>query len=566
MIVSCSTSVGWVLGLGTLSSLGAVPGLVDWVVFVPLLTALVVGAMPRSEPGLARALGVGGALVELVLISALVLAYDGAGPSVQHISTTAWLPSLGVSWTLGVDGAALPMLVLLGLVVPLALMLGGAPRPGEPPVVVGMMGLQAAWAGVILARDLVSFSACWELSVVAMVVLIGERGDGKQGRAGRTAAARRYAIFALPGAAALIAATVLLGVAHAHASGVWSWRFEDLSQVALPGSVQYLGFGLVGLAALVSLPLAPLHGWLSGVARSGPTPVVAAILGIGMPMGVFLLQRVALPLFPLAAGEWGDPLAAVAVAGAIFAALASWAERDAGRALAHIATLHIALAVVGVLSGSAAAWIGVGPFLLAHGLGLTVLTAVFHGLRRDRLTDLGELAGWAQVAPWGLALAFTAALVLGGVPGSAGFLGSTAIVIGALREGSVALLRPAVWTLLSVGALTLGTVGLLRSLWRAARGSPRPGLDGRLHEPPRRERVVAAVAVLACLALGVAPTWLLSRTRAAQERAAADLQLARCLAIEVRAEARPRLRADFQSVCLDPEARIRQFYGLGDPP
>ena len=65
--------------------------------------------------------------------------------------------------------------------------------------------------------------------------------------------------------------------------------------------------------------------------------------------------------------------------------------------------------------------------------------------------------------------------------------------------------------------------------------------------------------------LGLAPQWLIARSEAATRRAIEDIQLARCLAIEARNGARPRQREEFQAVCLDPRARIRQFYGLEGP-
>lgn len=545
--------------------------LTSLVVMLPLAAALVVAGLPRSEPTLTRALALVGALVELGLILLLVLGFDPQGPAVQQLFVRPWLPAYGVEWSLGVDGSELPLLLLIGLVIPLALLIGAPPRPGEPPLIVGMLSLQAAWVAVVLARDLVTLAAAWELAAVATVILLGERGDGKMGVPGRTAAARRYAAYVLPGAAALVALVILLGVAHAHATGgVWSWSLDDLSQLTLPPATQYLGFALVMVAVATALPLWPLHAPLVSICVSGPTPVVAAVLGVGGPLGVFVLMRVGLPMFPLAAGEWADPIAAVAVVGAIYAGLVCWAEREPGRLLGHVALLHLSLAIVAAVSGSTAARVGLGPYLLAHGLGLTVLTAVSHSLRRDGVGNLGELAGWAAVAPKGLVLAMLAGMLLCGAPGSAGFIGELGIVVGVLREGEPALLRPATWTLLAAGSVGLGCLGLLRSLWQAGRGSPRPGLASRLSELDLRETSVCVVALVLALVMGLVPGWMLRRSEPAQRRAVEQLELGRCLAIESRSQKGGQTRArthqelaeELGAVCLDPVARVRQFYGL----
>ncbi|MFV8755514.1 proton-conducting transporter membrane subunit [Nannocystaceae bacterium ST9] len=541
-------------------------------VLVPLAAALVVSAVPRSEPGLVRGLGLLGCLIELVVIATLLLGWDPEGAAVQQSTLRPWLPSFGVAWSLGLEGSVLAPLSLIGLVFPLALMIGQRPRPGEPPLVVGMLVLQSAWVAVLLARDLVVLATCWEIATVTMVVLLGERGDGKQGVPGRTAAARRFAAHVLPGAAAWIAAVALLGVAHSHASaGTWSWDIDAVAQVVMPAKLQTLGFVLVMITLATSLPLVPLQGWLGPIGASGPTPTLAVLMGVGMPMAVVLLQRVALPLFPLAAGEWADPLAALAIVGATYAALACWAEREPGRLLGHAALLHGSMAVLAVLAGTGASWLALGPIVLAQGLGLTLLALVFGWLRRRQVGNLGELAGWAAVAPRALAMAIAGVLVLGGLPGTVGFFGQLDLGIALLaREGdpaasvstSLELLHPRTWALLAPLLLGLGTLGLLRTLWHAARGRPRPALHERLSEIDRREQIVGAIVIALAIGLSLLVGPLAQRSRAAQQRAVDDFHRARCLAIEAREQPRPRMRAELVSLCLDPAARIRQVYGL----
>ncbi len=538
-------------------------------VLVPLAAAVVVATVPRSEPGVVRGLGLLACLIELAVIATLVLGWDPEGAAVQARVVQPWLASFGVAWSLGLDGTLLAPLVLVGAVVPLAMLLGQRPRPGEPSPVIGMLVVQAAWVAVLLARDLVVLATSWEIATVTLVVLLGERGDGKLGVPGRTAAARRYAAHVLPGAAALVAAVALLGVAHSHASGgsgTWSWDIDAVAQVVLPAKLQTLGFVLVMISVATTLPLLPLQGWLGPLGACGPTPALALLTGVGMPMAVVLVQRVAMPLFPLAAGEWADPLAAIAMLGAGYAALACWAEREPGRMLGHAALLHSSLALLAVLVGTTAGRLALGPILLAQGVGLTLLALVFGWLRRRSVGNLGELAGWAAVAPRSLALAMAGVLILAGLPGTVGSFGQLDLAITLLDgESQLELLHPRTWALLAPALLGLGTLGLLRSLWHAARGRPRPVLRERLSEIDGREQIVGVVLVGLALALSLAVGSLTRTSQAAHQRAVDDFHLARCLAIEAREQPRPRMRAEFVSLCLDPAARIRQVYGLPAP-
>jgi NADH-quinone oxidoreductase subunit M len=439
--------------------------------------------------------------------------------------------------------------------MPLCSMIGE--RLPDARVLAGLLVLEAAWVTVVLARDLVLLAAAWELACVLTVLLLA---------AGQGAAARRHAAYLLPGAAAMVAVVVLLGVAHAHASGgIWRWDLDALALVSLPPALQQLGFVLGLVAVATALPLVPLHASLISIAGRGPTPVVAAVLGVSMPMGVWLLSRVLLPMFPLTAGEWADPLAAVATIGAIYAALVCWAEREAGRLLGHAALLHLSLAIIAVLSASPGARLGLGPYLLAHGLGLVLLTSVLHGSRprglgdHADLGDHGDLAGHAGRSGW-VRGAIPAGALLLGVPGTVGFVGAFGIVAGVVTEGEPGLLRPATWSLLACACVGIGGAGLLRRLWLAGCGSPRAEtLDLELD---RRETAVAIVVLVLGLALGLMPGALLARAEPAARGSVEALHRARCLAIEGRAQTRPRMREEFGAVCLDPLARIRAYYGL----
>lgn len=516
-------------------------------IVIPLATALLVATVPRSEPILARAIGLLGALLELGVIASLIWRFDPSGPAVQGAVAIPWMPAYGIAGSLGVDGRSLAGLAVIALSFPLALLFDS--RAGKRSLIPGLLVLEAAWVTVILARDLLTLGAAWELATVVSVLLLGPAG-------------RRYAARVVPGAAALIGAVVLLGVSHAHATGgTWSWDLDTLAQMTLPPATALLGFALVVFAVATALPLIPLHRGLVTACGSGPTSVVAVLLGAGMPMAVLVLARVGLPMFPMIAGEWATALAVLALIGAVYAALVCWAEREPGRLLAHAALVHIAFALVAVLSGSASAGIGLGPYLLAHGLALTLLTGVLHGLRRDGVVDLGELAGWSAAAPRGATLVLLGGLVLLGVPGSIGFVGELATVVGIVREGDVMLLRPATVGVLAAVALVLGALGLLRSCWYAGRGEHAGPPLADLRRP---ELVACVAAFLLALGLGVSSAQLITRSEPAERAAVERLHVGRCLSIEARGSARPRtheqLREQLGATCLDPVAQIRLYY------
>ena len=173
--------------------LGGGAAVTDLAVLLPLMAAIAVAAVPRSEPGLSRAVAVLAGIVELGLLLSLVLGFDIEGPSVQMTSKHAWLPAHAIAWSLGVEGSVLPLLLLLGVAMPLALAIGD--RSTDARSLAGLLVLQAAWVTVVLARDLVLLAAAWEVACVTTVILAGgwkRRGcasacgvpDDRCGRAG----------------------------------------------------------------------------------------------------------------------------------------------------------------------------------------------------------------------------------------------------------------------------------------------------------------------------------------------------------------------------------------------
>src|SRR5690606_8605733 len=122
----------------------AVIGLTTLAVLLPIASAIVVASLPRSEPTLVRAVALIGALLELGVIATLVWSFDPTGPAVQRAVAVPWVPAYGIAWSLGVDGRALAYLLLLGLVFPLAILLGGRSADSRSSII-GLLALQAAW-------------------------------------------------------------------------------------------------------------------------------------------------------------------------------------------------------------------------------------------------------------------------------------------------------------------------------------------------------------------------------------------------------------------------------------
>ena len=81
-------------------------------IFLPLLTGLGVLFVPRAQAHLTRRLALGGSLLTLGASLVLWAGYDPAAGTLQWRTTLAWIPSIGASFDVGVDGLSLPLVVL----------------------------------------------------------------------------------------------------------------------------------------------------------------------------------------------------------------------------------------------------------------------------------------------------------------------------------------------------------------------------------------------------------------------------------------------------------------------
>src|SRR5688500_18153671 len=90
-------------------------------VVLPLVGALVVALVPQSRVQSARMIGVVFSAAVGALSVWTMAEFDGADDGFQFVSKHEWIGDLGISWHLGVDGISLFLIVLTGLLFPLAL-------------------------------------------------------------------------------------------------------------------------------------------------------------------------------------------------------------------------------------------------------------------------------------------------------------------------------------------------------------------------------------------------------------------------------------------------------------
>ncbi|MEM1298660.1 MAG: NADH-quinone oxidoreductase subunit M [Pseudomonadota bacterium] len=453
-------------------------------IILPLLVAA--GLYLVSAPATQRMIAYGGVVAELVLGLVAVMAFQSGVAGMQLVENAAWIPSLGASFHLGVDGISVLFLPLSALVI-LMVMLGADSKGNDRWFWANLMVLLTAAIGVYAALDLVLFFLFWELMLIPSYFLIRMWGVGSE----RQAAAMKYVLYMLIGSVPLLIGVAALGATYG------TFNLVELQGISIPWEMQTTVFALLFLGFAVKAPLPPFHTWLPSVAMEGQSGM--AIFLVGLKLGTFGMIKVLLPLAPDVAVAWQPVLMWIGVLAMLYGGLVALAQTNLRRLLAYASVSHVGMVVVGIFSLTEAGLQGAVMAMINMGLASTAMMLIAGSLyQRLGTTELTGLGGIARYAPVLAVAFFVAGLASIGMPGTSGFQGEFALLSGVFEAdrliGAVALL-----------GVILGAGYVLWYYERAFFGPAGSKDITSLRDLGKSERWGAGVAIALILLIGLAP-------------------------------------------------------------
>ena len=472
-------------------------------VFSPLLVAALLWCLPERAARWATAAGM---LLTLALSTAVLLAYDPAGPRFQLIDQANWIAGLKVQYLLAVDGLSVLFPASTALLFLGALVAAWNRDAGDSRLYFSLLlALQSATLGVFCALDLILFFVFWELTLLPVYFLLGRWPV----TAGGSAAATRYFLIMLAGGVALLLALIIAG------SGGAGFNLAVLLANPLPTGRQTVFFLLCLFGFGLKVPLVPLHTWLPQVALAGPGALTALL--VGLKLGAFGLLRIAMPLAPELAQQLHWLLAGLGTVSLLYGAVSMLAQSNLRVGMAYASICHVGLAILGLASGTAQGVQGAVSLLLSFSVatgGAFLLLEFLH--QRIGSTDIHALGGAARSMPL-LATGFLICGLAGvGMPGTSSFPGEFLLILSALERhtgaGMAALFG------LSIAA------GAFLSLYRKAFFGPvrRPEV-AQADDLRPREWAVLVVLIGMVVVIGVYPAPWIDMLRPAAEAWAAGL-------------------------------------------
>src|SRR6184192_3318861 len=402
--------------------------MVLFIIFCPIIAAiLIMVGMPARKTALA-------ASVLTFLAAGFLLASFGHGQSgFQHVTSFTISREWRLSFTTGIDGLSLIMVLLATIVTVAAVWFAGAIERYENAFYACLLFISGGAIGAFASIDLFFFYAFHELALIPTFLLIGIWGSGN-----RTAAAWKITIYLAIGSFILLIGLILLYQSVPVESRSFDIRAlkaaAALGQISADAQRHIYLLLLIGFGILISL--FPFHTWAPEAYASAPAPAAMLYAGVLKKFGLYGLLRLAIPLLPEGARQWTGLLVVLLLGNIIYVGLVTIAQKRLDRMLGYSSVMHMGYIFLGIASASVLGATGAVVLMFAHGLSIALLFAIAGELhKRTGTLILDELGGLGKVMPFaGLAFGLGAFAAIG-LPGFANFAGEILIFFGAFQNG-----------------------------------------------------------------------------------------------------------------------------------
>jgi NADH-quinone oxidoreductase subunit M len=457
----------------------------------PFVASLVVLLLPGSKEKLIKWFTVAATAVAFVFAMVILAHFTIGSPAMQMVQSMPWVPTVGMSYKVGIDGLSMTLIVLTTLLCLLSAIYTLRLEKQVKLFCFLLLLLQVGMIGVFLALDAVLFYVFWELVLVPMFFMIGIWGGEN-----RRYASVKFFIYTLVGSVVMMLGLLLLYF--------WGPHTFDLQAIIAWGQAgkytiqqQYWIFGALFLGFAVKVPIFPFHTWLPDAHVEAPTVGSVLLAGVLLKMGGYGLLRISLPALPHAFTAFSPYLAALGVIGIVYGAAVALTQKDLKKMVAYSSVGHMGFVVLGIAAATSGGIDGAAMQMFTHGI-ITGMMFFLVGMIYERYhtKEIAKLRGVIAAVP-ALGVLFTFACFASlGLPGLAGFVGEFSTLMGGLQ------VFPAIAAFAVIG-IVLTAAYFLRAMQSVVFAPVEEG--SALYDGPKKMAwtELAAVTPLAAIALAL---------------------------------------------------------------
>ena len=423
--------------------------------FIPLVAGIL-GFFVKEQKG-ASNLAIAASVV--TLLTAVVGIY--AMPASMHQFEATWLPSIGASFSVSLDGMSKMLVLLTAISMPLILIATRNNNYTNAGAFYALMSLaQAGLMGVFISMDALLFYFFWELALIPVYFLCSIWGGEK-----RIAVTFKFFIYTFIGSLLMLVGILLVYLHTKDHSFAWS----SFTNTDLTSGEETLPFFLFFIAFAIKMPIFPLHTWQPDAYEQAPTATTMVLSGVMVKMGLFAVIRWVLPMFPFAVSTFAMPIIIVSVVGMIYASLIAIQQDDIKRLIAYSSIAHIGLMAAAIFAGGELGLQGVQLQMFNHGINVIGLWIIANAIESTLGTrKLSELGGLATKAPTMAILFVVLAFANIALPLTNAFIGEFLLFNGLFQYNiwiaavaGVSIILGAVYTLQMVQKVLFGDVSAI---------------------------------------------------------------------------------------------------------
>lgn len=459
---------------------------------LPLAAGILLLFLPAGNRKLIRWISLSVSAVTLLVSVYLFFMYDEVAAGYQFIEKFDWLPALGISYHMGVDGISVMLELMAGLVVFSGVMVSWKVEDRPREFFAFFLFLASSVFGVFASLDLFQLFFFFELAVFPKYLMIVMWGSPKT---------REYGGMKLTLYLFIGSVVALVGVLAVYfSSGLRTFDLLALEQAGFAVEFQRLWFLFIFIGFGVLGGIFPFHSWAPDGHVAAPTAVSMLLAGVEMKVGAFAALRVGLMLLPDGMRYWSPLILALATINVVYGAFIAMIQKDFKYVIGFSSVSHMGLVFIGFATMTPEGLTGAGLQMFSHG----VMTALFFavvGMVYDRAhtRDINELGGLFKHMPLAMLGFVVGGLVSMGMPGFSGFVAEIPIYLGAWRTAPVVAIVSAV-------SIVVTAAYILLVIRRVFFGEVPQGISGTLTDISLKDKIIVVMLSLIMILIGIFPS------------------------------------------------------------